>query len=288
MSPPEMGEGDRAMPAPKNAGVALVTGSSSGIGKAVANRLAGDGWNVFGGSRRGFSGSVDAKSFWTPLFLDVTSDSSVSSATRSVLNSAQRIDALVHCAGISVAGAIEDVSLEEASQQLATNYLGAVRVVQAVLPAMREAGRGKIVIVGSIGGLIGLPFIGHYSASKFALEGMVQALRIEIAPFGIEASIVHPGDIQTDISTNQIEGKRTGPASAYRDRFKSTIDAYDKAVASARKPEVIADTVARMLRQRPMPPRVIAGTPNERTGVILKALLPPRIFETILKKTYGL
>lgn len=276
------------MPARNQAGVALVTGSSSGIGKAVADRLAQNGWRVFGGSRRGFSRTIDARAAWTPLFLDVTSDASVASATQSVLDREHRIDALVHCAGISVAGAIEDVTLDEAAQQLNTNYLGAVRMVQAVLPAMRKAGRGRIVIIGSIGGLIGLPFIGHYSASKFALEGMVQALRIELAPFGIQASIVHPGDIQTDISTNQIEGKQTGDTSAYRDRFKATIEAYDKSVAKARTPDVIADAVARMLRRRRQPPRVIAGTPNERSGVVLKALLPPRVFETILRKTYGL
>jgi len=284
------GEGTRktAMLPPRKAGVALVTGSSSGIGRTVADRLAQDGWRVYGGSRRGFATNVGARSAWTPLFLDVTSASSVASATKSLLDAEHRVDALVHCAGISVAGAIEDVSIDEAERQLATNYLGAVRLVQAVLPAMRSAGKGRIIIIGSIGGLIGLPFIGHYSASKFALDGMVQALRIEIAPFGVEASILHPGDIQTDISANQIEGRRTGPESAYHDRFKTTIEAYDKSVASARKPDVIADAVAHMLRRRRLPPRVIAGTPNERSGVVLKALLPPRLFETILRKTYGL
>lgn len=273
---------------PARTRVALVTGSSSGIGKAVTDRLARNGWRVYGGSRRGYSKTVDVRSSWTPLFLDVTSDASVASATQSVLEREQHIDALVHCAGISIAGAIEDVTLEEAAQQLNTNYLGAVRMVQAVLPAMRKAGRGRIIIIGSIGGLIGLPFIGHYSASKFALDGMVQALRIETAPFGIEASILHPGDIQTDISTNQIEGRRTQSESVYRDRFKATIEAYDKSVANARKPDVIADAVARMLGRRHLPPRVIAGTPNERSGVLLKALLPPRVFERILRRTYGL
>ncbi|MGE0767822.1 MAG: SDR family oxidoreductase [Hyphomicrobiaceae bacterium] len=276
------------MPAPKHAGVALVTGSSSGIGKAVADRLARDGWRVYGGSRRGFSANIGSSSPWTPLFLDVTSDASVTAATQSVIDAEHRLDALIHCAGISVAGSIEDVSLDEAAHQLATNYLGAVRVVRAALPAMRKAGRGRIIAIGSIGGLIGLPFIGHYSASKFALDGMIQALRIEIAPFGIEAAILHPGDIQTDISTNQVEGKATGPNSPYHTRFTSTIGAYDRAVRSARSPDVIADTVARVLARRKLPARIVAGTPNERAGVILKALLPPRIFESILKRTYRL
>jgi len=278
------------MPAPYRAGVALITGSSSGIGRAVADRLAKDGWHVYGGSRRGPAAEAGAPSSqsWTPITLDVTSDASVETAVGSILDAESRIDLLVHCAGISVAGSIEDVSLDEAAQQLATNYLGAVRVMRAVLPAMRQAQRGRIIMIGSIGGLIGLPFIGHYSASKFALDGMVQALRIEIAPFGIEATVLHPGDIQTDISTNQVEGQSTGPGSAYLDRFKSTIGAYDKAVRGARKPTVIADAVARALRRRQLPARIIAGTPNERAGVVLKALLPPRVFERILRKTYGL
>jgi NAD(P)-dependent dehydrogenase (short-subunit alcohol dehydrogenase family) len=274
--------------ASKQAGVALITGSSSGIGKAVADRLARDGWVVYGGSRRGTASKPAVTADWTPITLDVTSDSSVKTAIHSVLEAERRIDVVVHCAGISVAGAIEDVSADEVGQQFATNYLGAVRVVQSVLPAMREAGRGRIIAIGSIGGLIGLPFIGHYSASKFALDGMVQALRLEIAPFGIEASILHPGDIQTDISANQVEAQRTGPDSAYHDRFKTTIGAYDRSVNAARKPDVIADAVVRMLRRRRLPPRVIVGTPNERSGVVLKALLPPRLFETILRKTYRL
>jgi NAD(P)-dependent dehydrogenase (short-subunit alcohol dehydrogenase family) len=278
------------MAASRPAGVALVTGSSSGIGRAVADRLAAAGWTVYGGSRRGTGGAAAPEGGrpWMPVTLDVTSDASVGAAIGSLLATEGRIDAVVHCAGISVAGAIEDVSVAEAERQLATNYFGTIRVLQAVLPGMRQARQGRLIIVGSIGGLIGLPFIGHYSASKFALDGMVQALRIEIAPFGIEATILHPGDIQTDISANQIEGTRTGPQSAYHERFKATIAAYDKAVTEARKPDVVAAAVARLLMRRRLPPRVIVGTPNELAGVGLKALLPARLFEVIIRKTYRL
>jgi len=265
-----------------------VTGTSSGIGKAVANRLANDGWRVYGGSRRGAAAPSTDPIAWTPMALDVTSGDSVATMARSILDAEGKIDVLVHCVGISVAGSIEDVSSDEATRQLATNYLGTVRVIQSVLPTMREAGKGRIIVIGSIGGLIGLPFIGHYSASKFALDGMIQALRIEIAPFGVEASILHPGDIQTDISANQIEGRRTGAHSPYRERFAATVSAYDKAVRAARPPAVIANSVANALRRRRLPARIIAGTLNERTGVVLKALLPARVFETILRKTYGL
>ncbi|MGE0699384.1 MAG: SDR family oxidoreductase [Hyphomicrobiaceae bacterium] len=276
------------MPAKDASRTALVTGTSSGIGLAVAERLAQEGWRVHGGSRRMPPPEGGGTRAWTPVPLDVTSDRSVEAAVATVLDADGRIDALIHCAGISVAGSIEDVTVAEVERQLATNYLGTVRMVQAVLPAMRLAGRGRIIVVGSIGGLIGLPFIGHYSASKFALDGMVQALRIEIAPFGIEATILHPGDIRTDISANQIEGARTGPQSAYHARFKAAVAAYDKAVRAARGPEVIAEAVARVVRRRRMPTRVIVGTANERAGIGLKALLPGRAFEAIIRKTYGL
>ena len=278
------------MAPPRQSGVALVTGSSSGIGRAVADRLAASGWSVHGGSRRGAgpAPTPDGRPTWSPLALDVTSDASVAEVVARVLEADEGIDALVHCAGISVAGAIEDVTIAEAQQQLATNYFGSIRLVQAVLPAMRRRGRGRVIIVGSIGGLIGLPFIGHYSASKFALDGMVQALRIEIRPFGLEATIVHPGDIQTDISANQIEGEETGPKSPYHERFKATVAAYDKAVSAAPGPDVVAAAIARLLARRRLPPRVIVGTASERAGVGLKALLPPRLFEIIIRKTYRL
>jgi NAD(P)-dependent dehydrogenase (short-subunit alcohol dehydrogenase family) len=277
---------DKLMPAPRQHGVALVTGSSSGIGKAISDRLAKDGWRVYGGSRRGAAVTAIGSPAWTPISLDVTAEQSVREAVSSVLEADGRIDLLVHCAGISVAGSIEDVTIAEAERQLATNYFGAVRVVQSVLPAMRKAGRGRIIIIGSIGGLIGLPFIGHYSASKFALDGMVQALRIEIAPLGVEATILHPGDIQTDISTNQIEGERTGQDSVYHERFKATVGAYDKAVRDARKPDVIADAVAKILRRRRLPARGVAGPPNERGGGVRKARVAPRGVEALVKKTY--
>lgn len=269
-------------------GVVLVTGSSSGIGRLVAGRLAAAGWTVFGGSRRALGPEAGMAHGWTPLTLDVTSDASVAAAVADVIARAGRIDALVHCAGIVVAGAIEDVSIGEAERQIATNYFGTIRMVQAVLPAMRRERRGKIVVIGSIGGLIGLPFIGHYSASKFALDGMMQALRIEIAPFGVDATIVHPGDMQSDITSVQIEGERTGSESAYYERYKRTNEIYDRLVREGPTPEGVARAVVRALGRRRMPARIIVGTFMEKGGVLLKSVLPPRLFELVIKSNYKL
>ncbi len=189
--------------------VVFVTGASSGIGRACCERLAAGGWTVVGGSR-----AATAADRWTSVKLDVRDDQSVSDAVAEVTARHGRIDALVHAAGISIAGAVEDIDLATAQQLFETNYFGTVRMIRAIVPAMRAAGHGRILVIGSIGGLIGLPFLAHYSASKFALVGLVEALRLEIAPFGIDAGIIHPGDIHTNIATNQrvIDG---GPASPY-------------------------------------------------------------------------
>lgn len=276
------------MTASGKAGVVLVTGSSSGIGRCVADRLAAAGWTVFGGSRRALGPAPGSASSWTPIPLDVISDSSVEAAVGRVVAAAGRIDALVHCAGISVAGAVEDVTIAEAEHQLGTNYFGAIRMIQAVLPIMRGQGQGRIVVIGSIGGLIGLPYVAHYSASKFALDGMMQALRIEVAPFGIDATIVHPGDMQSDITTAQIEAKRSGPPSAYFERYKRTIETYDRLVREGPAPEGVARAVVRILGRRRMPARIVVGSFIEKGGVFLKSVLPPRLFELVIKTNYRL
>jgi NAD(P)-dependent dehydrogenase (short-subunit alcohol dehydrogenase family) len=142
--------------------------------------------------------------------MDVTDEASVQRAIDAVMAQEGRIDALVHCAGVSLAGAVEDATVEEGKHQFDTNYFGAVRVLRAVLPVMRRQRSGRVLVIGSIAGLIGLPFLGHYSASKFALDGLIQAMRFEVAPFGIEVCLVHPGDYCTAISANQILSVNAG------------------------------------------------------------------------------
>ena len=115
-----------------------------------------------------------------------------------------RLDALVACAGMGLAGSLEDTDDDEARRQFDTNFFGTTRTIRAVLPVMRKQSSGKILVIGSIGGLIGLPFVAYYSASKFALDGLVEALRGEVAPFGIQATIVHPGDINTAFGANRV------------------------------------------------------------------------------------
>ncbi|HXF53722.1 MAG TPA: SDR family NAD(P)-dependent oxidoreductase, partial [Hyphomicrobiaceae bacterium] len=157
--------------------VVLVTGSSSGVGRACCARLSDGTRRVYGASR---TASLDTG--WLHIGMDVTDDASVERAIAEVLQREGRIDVLVHCAGVSLVGPIEETTIEEAKQHFDTNFFGAVRVIRAVLPSMRRQQAGRIIVVGSIGGLIGIPYQGHYSAGKFALDGLVEALRTEVRP----------------------------------------------------------------------------------------------------------
>ena len=262
--------------------VVLVTGCSSGIGRAICDQLADNSAIVYGGSR-----TPCMSSRWSHLALDVTNQGSVDAAVANVLRRESRLDALVACAGVGLAGSLEDTDDDEAKQHFETNFFGTARMIRAVLPAMRKQSSGKVVVIGSIGGIIGLPFVPYYSASKFALDGLVEALRGEVAPFGIQATIVHPGDLNTGFGANRMFGRNTGAASAYQRRFQDTLRFYAAQEANAASPRALARKVTRLLSRRSLPARVIVRTPLEKLGVSGKRYLPGRSFEYLLRKAYA-
>src|SRR5881275_206737 len=177
--------------------IALVTGASSGIGQATAELLAAHGFTVFGTSRTPVQ---DQRSYtWLPM--DVRSDDSVQAAVQSLLAQAGRIDLLVNNAGYVQFGAIEESSIADAQAQLDTNLFGVIRLVQAVLPVMRQQGSGRIINISSLVGHVAPPHLGPYSTSKFALEGLSEALSEEVRPFGVSVSLVEPGYVNTPIAS---------------------------------------------------------------------------------------
>src|SRR5215831_16453840 len=178
--------------------VALVTGASSGIGEATDARLAAAGFRVFGGSR---NGSADRGAAVEHLVLDVRDDASVRDCIGHVRRAAGRLDVLVNNAGYLCAGAVEEVPAAEAQAQFETNYFGVARMTAAVLPGMRERRAGHIITISSLVGLAAVPFWGHYSASKFAVGGLMEALRHEVRLFGISVALVEPGMIRTPFYT---------------------------------------------------------------------------------------
>jgi NAD(P)-dependent dehydrogenase (short-subunit alcohol dehydrogenase family) len=262
--------------------VVLVTGASSGLGLACCERLAGEAnTRVYGSSRTLGKGGP-----WSFFAMDVTDEASVNYALSQILEQEGRIDVVVHCAGNSLAGAVEDCSIAETAAQFDTNYLGTVRLVRAALPAMRRQQAGKIVIVGSIGGLIGLPFLAHYSATKFALDGFVEALRGELASSGIEVTILHPGDVRTAFGANRIVGEATSTGN-YAEKFRRTLAFYNAAEAGGIAPDKVALEVQRLLRARRLPVRAVVGTPLEVAGTWAKRLLPGRWFEAAFRKAHS-
>src|SRR6266581_7937833 len=183
----------------------LVTGASSGIGQATAQLLAQQGYNVFGTARKPAAAMSNGV---TMVALDVRSDDSVRACVDRVLTQAGGIDVLINNAGYSLMGAAEETSVTEAKAQLETNFFGVVRMVNAVLPAMRKARRGKVINIGSLAGITAIPFGAFYTASKFAVEGYMEALWHELRPLGIHVTLIEPGFVRTPI------GERTQVAAA--------------------------------------------------------------------------
>src|SRR5262245_34601449 len=175
--------------------IVLITGASSGVGQSTARLLSQNGYKVFGTSRN--PDNSEAIPTVDMLALDVQAGDSVETCVTAVKSEAGRIDVLVNNAAYELAGALEETSIDEAKAQFEINFFGVVRMVKAVLPSMRQQKGGQIINVSSLSGLSSIPFMGIYSASKFALEGYTEALRMEVDPFNIHVSLVEAGFLKT-------------------------------------------------------------------------------------------
>lgn len=231
----------------------VVTGASTGIGRASATRLVRAGWRVFGGVRN----DADAESVRAdgiePVRLDVTSPTEIAAAAEVV---GAELDGLVENAGIAVAAPLELVPLDELRRQLEVNVVGQIAVLQALLPALRRA-RGRVVLMGSIGGRSALPFLGPYAASKHALEAFADVLRIELAPWEIAVSIVEPASVKTAIWTKGAEHADTLREAAEPEvaaLYAERIERF-RSVALARGPGIDADVVAKAVEHALTSPR---------------------------------
>lgn len=258
----------------------LITGASSGIGRACADHLSRQGHRVFGTSRSTpFPSELAPAGVTTMIQMDVTEDASVERAVGFVLETTGRIDAVVNNAGIGIAGAVEDTTIEDARVQFETNFFDALRVCRAVLPTMRSRRSGTIVNVSSIDGLIALPYQAMYSASKFALEGLTEALRMEVKQFGIHVVLVEPGDTNTGFTDNRriVPGARQNRA--FADRFERMMAIVEADERSGVSPDTIARLVGRII-DRPSPRlRYRVGAFLQTLAAALKGILPGWLFE---------
>jgi NAD(P)-dependent dehydrogenase (short-subunit alcohol dehydrogenase family) len=269
--------------------VILITGASAGIGRACADRQHARGWKVVGASRRGISpGSAGSAGTWTPLTMDVDSDTSVASGFEALLSEHGRLDAVVACAGWGLAGAVEQTPVAEAKEQMETNFWGAVRVVQHALPVMRSQGGGKVILISSIGGIVGIPFQSFYSASKFAMEGYGESLAYEVEPFGIHVTLVEPGNVRTDFTESRRDVTVPDGDDPYRAATAKALGKMIKDESNGVPADDVAAVVQRVLESTRPPRRVSVGKLDERIGIMGKRLLPFRLFERGAKGSLGI
>jgi NAD(P)-dependent dehydrogenase (short-subunit alcohol dehydrogenase family) len=230
--------------------IVLVTGSSSGIGFETSLFLARAGFYTYATMRNLNKSSkiVDlAKKHNLPLEvlqLDVTDDKSVKDAINIIAAKQRRIDVVVNNAGYGSTGAVEDFSIDEIKAQFETNFFGAVRVIQSVLPLMREQRCGIIVNISSIGGRVAFPFSPSYASTKFALEGLSEALQYEVDQFGIKVILIEPGIIKTNFPDNMLKAKRTAdPASPYSGLLQRRIERVKIMFKNGTAPEEVAKVI---------------------------------------------
>jgi len=264
-----------------NKSVILITGASSGIGRECANHLATSGWNVLGASRRGTSDDS-----WRGMQMDVDDDDSVARAFQQFPTEFGELNAVLACAGWGLAGAAEHTSIEDAKAQFNTNFWGAVRVVNAALPRLRERGGGHVVLMSSIGGILGIPYQAFYSASKFALEGYAESLAYEVAPFNIHVTLVEPGNFKTDFTAARKKVEVPGD-DPYRAACEKAIAAMERDEIKGANPVDVAKIVEKILKSTHPPRRISVGKFDERLGIMGKRLLPFRIFEKAAKSSLG-
>lgn len=255
--------------------VVLVTGASSGIGLACADLLEAGGYKVYRASRS------------SAQRLDVCDDESVRQCVALIVEREGRIDAVVNNAGMAIAGAIENTSLEEAQRQFEVNFFGVMRVCRAVLPVMRAQRSGHIVNVGSIGGLIAIPYQGLYSASKFALEGFTEALRLEVKQFGIRVVLIEPGDHRTGLTASRHETQQSANDSVYGGRFRTAVDRMAADEQNGPGPAAVAKLVGRVIATENPRLRYTAGPLVQRGALWLKRLGPYALIEKAMTVYYS-
>jgi NAD(P)-dependent dehydrogenase (short-subunit alcohol dehydrogenase family) len=268
----------------------LITGSSSGIGRATAERFGARGWRVFASMRRPVAGAplralADEKGWQlTTPTLDVTRDDSVEAAISAILReTGGRLDVLVNNAGYYALGPLEETSPDELRAQLETNVVGVHRVTRAVLPAMRARGAGAVVTVGSISGRVAIPIAGPYHASKWALEGMIEAWRLELAPFGVRVSLVEPGPFATSFHRNELNAAQSRPDGPYA----GLVAAYQR--RSARLPRArdltpVVDAIERAATAAS--PRLRWPVGPTSFSARLRPFVPDRLYEWIMRLAF--
>ena len=263
--------------------VVLITGISSGFGLETARLLAQEGHTVYGTVRR----QVEPLPQVHYLQVDVRDAEAVTEAVGQVVAQEGRVDVLVNNAGMGIGGPLEFATEAEIREQMDANFMGLVHCVNAVLPYMRRQGSGKIIALSSIGGLMGLPFQGFYSASKFAIEGYCEALRLETRSFGVTVSVVRPGDFSTGFTGSRKKTANPEALQVYK-TYAESMGKVEHDETGGLKPQVLARKISKIIRKRRPRYGYVVASFEQRLSVLLKRILPARWFARILGNYYKL
>ena len=261
-----------------------VTGASSGLGLYTARALRDAGWKVIAGARSFTEPGEEDGIIRLPL--DVTREESVQAFCDRALELSPWVDAVVQCAGMLVLGSCEETSVEEYRRVMDTNFLGMVRVNRQVLPILRAQKRGRIVLYSSINGLMGIPFQNAYTASKHAIEGYAEGLQMEVRPFGIQVTLVEPGDHRGGSEKYRPHGRGMDADSPYAAAYELTTAKIHHDETHGSDPDRLGRKVARMLGRKRMPFRRRIASPDQHLAVYLHKFLPARWNEAILRSYY--
>lgn len=264
--------------------VILITGGSSGIGKSIGEFLTQKGYTVYGTSRN----PDKVKEITFPLLtLDVRDVNSIQHAVAILLEKEGRLDVLINNAGVGITGPLEEIPTVEIKNNFDTNFFGPIEMMKAVLPQMREQKSGLIMNITSIAGYMGLPYRSVYSASKGALELITEALRMEVKAFGIEITNVAPGDFATNIASGRYHAP-LNPDSPYQIPYGNTLKMMDEHVDSGSNPNEMAFAIHKIIETIKPNGHYKVGSFLQRFSVVLKRILPDKMYEKMLMKHYGL
>jgi NAD(P)-dependent dehydrogenase (short-subunit alcohol dehydrogenase family) len=269
--------------------VALVTGGSSGIGEATARQLHEAGFTVYAVARR-VDRMDDLRAAGVHTFaMDVTDDASMTAGVQRIIDEQGRVDVLINNAGYGSYGAVEDVPIEEARRQFDVNVFGLARLVQLVTPRMRDQRSGRIINISSIGGKFYEPFGAWYHATKFAVEGFSDSLRMELKPFGIEVVLIEPGPIATEWNEIARDSllERSGDTAygIYAKRAHRVLTEFDKP-SRASKPGTVARKIVRAATTRNPAARYPVGK-GARAITLSRDLTPDRVYDQVVSRIFG-
>ena len=266
--------------------VIVVTGATSGMGKACAEKLSACGHKVYG-TVYGIPMDPAWKSLpYSLVPCDITDQQAVEGFYKQVLGEAERIDCLVNCAGFAFEGSVEDTTVQEAKLQFEVNFFGTHRMIREVLPVMRRQGSGKIITVCSLAAQVpAIPFQGFYSMSKKALDGLTEAVRMEGKPFGIQATSINPGDMKTDFTANRVRAAALKPGSAYYEKSLKSIETMKKSEMSSQGPLAIAALVSRLVEAKKLKPKYFIETQYKLLLFLMRFMSMNRV-ERIVESLY--